>query len=122
MALTKDAILGMDDLPRQKVRVEEWDDDVYVRTLDGEQRQEFKELAAQHEKGEVSEIDMVALLVAATVTDEAGGLLFTPEDAPALRKKNANALITIGNVALSLNAMTGDDLEELQGNSQTSQS
>ena len=122
MALTRDQILGSDDLPREAVDVPLWGGEVFVRAFMGEQRQEFKNLAIQHEAGDVDELDLVALLVIATTVGDDGELLFTPDDLPALKKKNADALVTVGNVALRINGLTEESIENITGNSHSGQS
>jgi len=113
--LTRDTILQSDDLPREELYVPQWEDTVYVSALTGAQREEF-ELAAQRQSdGDMTTLDLIALLATETLTDDKGEHLFTREDAPALKDKNAAALLLIGETALRVNALTNADLEDIQG-------
>lgn len=112
MSLSRDQILASDDLPREAVEVREWGGSVWVRTLNGLQRDGFETATAGKAK-----IETLAMLAVRTVCDEAGSLLFSEDDVPALLQKNADAILRIVEVALRINAINRKDIDELEKNS-----
>jgi hypothetical protein len=115
--LTRDQILGADDLPRVEVEVPEWGGSAFVRTMTGTERDRFE---SEHIKN--PHRDIRARLVAATLCDEQGNLLFGPADVEALGRKGAAALDRVFAVALRLNGIGKADVEELEKNSAASPS
>jgi hypothetical protein len=112
MSLTREQILAADDLPREAVDVPQWGGKVYVRTMNGLQRDGFETAVAG--KGKV---EILAILTVKTVCDEAGNLLFEEEDVPAILAKNADPVLRIATVALRVNAINRTDVDELEKNS-----
>lgn len=114
--LTREAILAADDIRRELVSVPEWGGDVYVKMLTGAERARWEARAVK--SGNVDSLeDMPAILLAATVCDEAGALLFTPEDYPALSAKSSSAVSRVFRAAFRLNNLGGDEaLEAAKGN------
>jgi hypothetical protein len=101
--LTKDAILGMDDLPLKAVDIPEWGGTVYVRAIRGEERLEFERLIT-------GDINLPAL-AALYAVDEHGERMFSDDDIPALAKKNASALMRIFTAAMLLNGLGAEGAE-----------
>lgn len=107
--LTKDAILGADDLRTVDEPVPEWPDEtgaagiVRFRQMSAEESMKITNLMI----GEVGKDGMFIMLVASAI-DDAGNPLFTMEDVPALRKKNFKVLDRLQRVALRLNSMLGE--------------
>jgi hypothetical protein len=102
--LTRDQILGLDDLPREEVAVPEWGGSVYVRALTGGERHELSKLLGQ---GDVTSAAIVALFA----VDAQGSRLFTEADVEALEAKNGAALDRIVAAALRFNTLTEDSVE-----------
>jgi len=117
MALTKEAILAADDLPRRKVEVPEWGGDVYVRTMTGAERDAWEISFVPEAGGEKRDLSNIrAKLAVLACVDEQGKRLFDDADVEALGQKSASALERIVEAAGKLNALSGADLEELRGN------
>lgn len=115
--LTKEAIMGADDLPCKSVKVPEWKGSVLVWTLTGLERDAFEQAAADRRKGGRVEIaGLKALLVVLCVHDKAGARLFEDADADALNSKSGAAIDRLYQVAARLNHLLPEDIEELAGN------
>jgi hypothetical protein len=117
MALNKEQILGAQDMKTETVEVPEWGGAVLVKTMTGTERDafEFSLVAGQDaEKRKVSHVR--ARLVAYTLVDEAGALLFSEADIAALGAKSAAALDRVYDVAARLNGVGQKDLEALAKN------
>jgi len=108
--LTREQILAADDLPREKVDTPEWNGEVWVRTLTVGQRERWERMVADHQ-GEI-----LPTVVVMTACDEAGNLLFTEEDIPALAGKSAAPVGRIAETALKLAKVSASDQEELKKN------
>ncbi len=109
--LTKDAIFAFDDLPRQKVEIPEWKGHVYVRALNGAERDALERMVG-------SDGFNRATLVAFCTVDEKGERLFSDADVAKLSTKNGEALGRIVVAALSFNGMDNEALEAGKGDSE----
>lgn len=98
--LTRDAILGADDLKTEQVAVPEWGGDVLVKVLRGFELEAWHLRIAEQKSGSG---DFAASLVAATTIDSDSRLLFSPEDIAALSQKSGAALDRVYQVAKRLN-------------------
>lgn len=116
MALSRDAILGADDLKKEVVRVPEWGGDVLIASMTGEARDAWEQSLVGAKKGEVNMRNVRARLLAYAAVDEKGERLFSDADAEKLGKKSAKALERCVKVIQRLNALTDQDLEEAKGN------
>jgi hypothetical protein len=119
-ALTRDQILGAIDLHIESVYVPEWGGTVYVRNLNGKGRDAFE--GSRIRIKENNKVEMIhdntrARLLALTVCDEKGTLLFTTEDIEALGEKNAATLDRLFDVAQRLAGLRAQDVEEKVKNS-----
>jgi hypothetical protein len=113
--LSRDAILGAEDLPREKVHVPEWDGDIWVRTMMASERDDF-EAGYLRDKAGVIEIDrhnLRASLLVRCVIDEAGVRLFADTDIEALGAKSAAAVDRLYAVAARLNRLSAQDEQAL---------
>lgn len=119
MMLDKESILAAEDLRTEEVQVPEWGGSVYVRTLTGKERDAWEAtlLDGTGRNRRVKLDNIRASLAAATICDAQGKQLFGPEDVAALGEKSALALDRVFEVAQRLNGLTGEDVEELVGNS-----
>lgn len=113
--LTRDAILSSQDLKKELVSVPEWGGDVWVRAMTGGERDKFEaSVVEQRGKKQIFHTqDIRAKLVALTVCDEDGQLLFSQPDVKALSEKSASALQRIYEVAARLSGITEEAVEEL---------
>jgi hypothetical protein len=119
-ALTRDQILGAIDLHIESVYVPEWGGTVYVRNLNGKGRDAFE--GSRIRIKENNKVEMIhdntrARLLALTVCDEKGVLLFSTEDIEALGEKNAATLDKLFEVAQRLAGLRAQDVEEKVKNS-----
>lgn len=110
--LSRDQILGAQDLERRSVDVPEWGGVVCVRLMTGSERDRFE---AEHLKA--PQVDARARMAAATLCDEQGALLFTADDVAALGKKSATALNRVVEVAFELNRVGKADVDAAEKNS-----
>lgn len=126
-ALTREDILGADDLTRELVECPEWGGDVWVTEFAGDDRDawELSMLKDPHllhkQSGDEPTPDYTrirAKLCARTICDEHGKRLFTETDVIALGRKNAAALDRCYAVAVRLNKLSKEDVEELVKNSE----
>jgi hypothetical protein len=122
MGLSKDDILGADDLPKQEVSVPEWGGHVWVRTMTGTARDDFEaKMLGDGTKARNLE-NIRARMAALTVCDDTGERLFTDADIEALGGKSCAALDRILAVAQELNHFGDKDVEDLAKNSGAAQS
>ena len=120
MILTREAILGADDLKREKVDVPEWGGELYISTLSGAGRDAYEASIIKvdsHNNVKQDFNNMRAKLVARTAVDEEGERIFSDEDVAELGKKSAAALDRCFSIASRLNAVSDEDIEELAKNS-----
>lgn len=113
--LTKDQILNAEDNRTEIVDVPEWGGKVKVAVMSGFSRDRF-ETSIIGSNGGQNLTNMRAKVVAASVVDEKGELLFTEKDIAKLGKKSAAALDRIFSVAQRLSGITDVDVEELAKN------
>jgi len=118
--LTRDQILQAQDIQTEKVDVPEWGGSVLVRGLDGKSRDQFEAEAVirNGDEVQVNYENLRAKLIAKTVVDEEGNLIFSSADVEALGKKSGRALQRVFNVAQKLSGMTREDFKELVKNSE----
>lgn len=115
--LTKTEILQAEDLKKEVVSIPEWGGDVIVRTLTAHERDNFE--ASLRDEGDKINLDNIrARLCAITICNESGERLFSNEDIIELGDKSAAALDRVFTVAQKLNAMTPEDIKELEKNSE----
>ena len=113
--LTRDAILAVDDLKREKLDVPEWGGTIYVRTLTGAERDGFEE-AVYGDKGSLKNVR--ARLAALVTCDKDGKRLFLDTDIAALGAKSSAALGRIFDLGMKLNGIGKKDIEDLEKNSE----
>ncbi len=125
MSLAED-ILGKKDLPSEKVNVPEWDMDLWVKTMTGSQRDAWEAAEVKGAGGtkaikangidEAAYVGSRARLLVLTVCDESGALVFKRDQVDQLSEKSAGALSKLFNVAVRLNHISEDDIEDLEKN------
>jgi hypothetical protein len=122
--LTKDQILGAQDIQREEVQVPEWGGMVLVQGLDGAQRDAFEEsmIKGKGKNATVNLANLRAKLVARSVVDEDGKRVFDDAEITSLAKKSAAALDRVFTVAQRLSGINQDDVDELTKNSETAPS
>lgn len=100
------------------VPVPEWGGEVIVADMGGTARDRFERFCLDNK----SLVGIRAVLAAATIVDERGELLFTPDQLDALGKKSGAALDRVYEVASRLNKLSQKDVEELEKNSEAAPS
>jgi len=114
--LTREAILGADDLPVLDVPVPEWSDAVFVRTLTATENERLQAIA--EEDNDRRFLGQYAALV---ICDADGKRLFTDDDAELLSGKNLAAMGRIVEAAQKHNRLSKAAREATEKNSETSQ-
>ncbi len=113
--LTKDQILAQDDLKSEIVSVPEWGGEVKVCTMSGFARDRF-EAGITGKNGGTNMSNIRAKLAAATITDEAGKLLFDEADIIKLGNKSCAALDRVFEAAQRINLISNSDVDTLAKN------
>lgn len=116
--LSREDILGADDLQREVVHCEEWGGDVHVRCLTGAERDRFEAdmLSDPEEDSRKRFYNLRARLVVLSVCDVKGMPLFMLNDVDALSRKSAKVLDRLFSVAQRLSGMTKEDVDTLTKN------
>ena len=122
--LTKEEILGIADIKTEPVEVPEWGGCVLVRGLTGTGRDQYEQdqIERKGKKVDVNLSNARAKLIALTVVDESGKLMFNDKDVHALGRKSAAAMERVYNKAMQLSGLNASDIEDLSKNSPTGQS
>lgn len=113
--LSKEQILAADDNKTQVVEVPEWGGEVIIGTMSGYARDRF-ESSVMGRNGGMNMQNIRAKLVAATVIDEDGNLVFNEKDIASLGRKSCAALDRVFAAAQKLNAIADEDIEDLAKN------
>ena len=124
--LTREQILGAEDIPYEEVETPGWGGTVGVQGLTGRARDAF-EVSCTEEKpdGKKTRVKMKldnvrAKLVSACAVDGPGGKrLFSQADVKALGEKSAIELNRVFDVAQRLSGLRDEDIEELSKNSES---
>jgi hypothetical protein len=118
-ALTAEQILSAEDLQFERVEVPEWGGYVNVWTLSMSELESYQQgIATAQEKLQRRPANMMAALAAKAIRTAEGERVFTDKQIGDLGKKSASALMRVFNVAIRLNHMSKNDVEELAGNSE----
>lgn len=117
--LTREQILGAQDIEKRAVKVPEWGGVVSVWGLSGRDREALEILVseANDKTGEKAVVNLRAHICSFAIRDEEGKRLFTPADVEALGEKSVIALIRVADVASRLSRITPEDVEQLAKNS-----
>lgn len=109
--LTKDQILSAQDLDKTTVDVPKWGGTVGLRMWTASERERLEKIMAGKDRD-----DIRATVVAYSVVDEDGKLLFSAEDVKALSQKSAAAVSDVFDASCKLNALSKQDVDELEKN------
>ena len=110
--LSKDAILSKEDVKTKQIHIPEWEGDVIISTMSGYARDRF-EASVIGKNGGANTINIRAKLVASTLVDEQGKLIFSEDDILKLGKKSSTALDRIFEEAQKLNNIGEQEIDEL---------
>lgn len=109
--LSAEDILNKDDLPRESVDVPEWGGTIWIRIMNGIERDAFEASLAEQARSGKSKAEQMrnyrARLVVMAACDKDGRRLFADNQADALGEKNAAAIERCYDVAERLN-LIGD--------------
>jgi hypothetical protein len=116
VSLTREELLAARPLEKQEVQVPELGGTVFVRVMNGIERDAYEADIVAHKDQRL--VNVRARFVVRCACDADGKLLFTPEDAEALgRTVAAPALDRLAQAGQRLNRMTDAAVEELKGKS-----
>ncbi len=108
----RDQILTADDLPLHELFVPEWGFSVWVATLTTKDRERFEKWVV------ADKVDLCRERVTILTTcDQDGTRLFTEADIPAISLKNAKACDRIFELAMTVNKLRKDEIDELKKSS-----
>lgn len=112
--LSREAILAAQDMKREYVDVPEWGGGVYVSTTSA--RAGLEILYREIKEGEDPAVTGLGILLARTITDEAGVTIFKEDDIPALLARSKAAVDRLVEVALRLNNLGPKAAEDAEKN------
>ena len=115
MYLSRDSILGCDDIVTQEIDVPEWGGVVVIKMMNGRERDAFEGSLLKNKQ--VSYENVRAKLAQKTIIDpETKELMFSVADIEALGKKSAAALDRVFTASQKLSKISDGDVEELVKN------
>ena len=125
--LTVEEILSAADRQPIEVPTPEWGGVVYILPMSGAERDNFErerlEYDQREDEGRDTLISFRAILAAAHLCDEGGERLeFSPAQMMKLGEKNGAVLDRIAAAAIAAAGMTEEEVEKLEGNSESGQS
>lgn len=113
--LTREAILGANDVVIEPLEVEEWGGTVYIRGLSSQERDSYdRTLVRVGPRGQTSvgNLDNVrATLAVRCIVDQEGNRLFSDKDAAELGKKSSSAVQRVWELARKLSGMDDETVE-----------
>lgn len=115
MILSRDAILGAQDLKTKDVPVPEWSGEVRVRTMTGAERNAFGASLVGTD-GKVDQTRYVTQMLVRCIVDEDNQPIFTVADVEALGTKSAIALKRVLDAADELNSIGEEEIKAAEKN------
>jgi hypothetical protein len=119
--LSKDQILASDRKKTVDVHVKEWGGDVRLQELSASDRDMWENesfvLNAEGTGAKFNPKHARARLVVRCIVDDKGRRMFTDDEVAAIGSLSAATVQRLFNAARKLNAISDDDLSELEGNS-----
>ena len=120
--LTKESIIGADDSPLLPLEVPEWGGTLYIRTLNGMERDWFEEQCVtisgigKTATAKANMRNMRAKLAAMAIADKDGKRMFHETEIPKLAQKSGLALDRVFNAAKEHNKMldVDKDIQDLE--------
>jgi len=113
--LSRDDILSANDLPKELVEVPEWGGSVYVRGLNGLERDKF-EISCAEQKGKNTTLNLENVrskLLVLTICDEDGNRLFNDADLANFCKKSAIPISKLFDIAQRLSGLLDNDIKKM---------
>ena len=118
--LTREEILKKDDVIVQPLWIEEWETWIYIRVLDGQERDAFDDAVNDDVAGKIKIPNYKAWAASKLACDKHGHRIFSDEDIPLLGQKSGTALLKIVAAGQKLNQVTEDDIEIIAKNFESS--
>ena len=109
--LSKDEILGAQDIKRVEVDCPEWGGSVMIQSMNGTQRDAFDAWCVANKPNNMG---MRAMLVMLCAVDQNGRPLFSETDLPMLQEKNGDVLTRLFMAAHDINSLGRPRIEELK--------
>ena len=108
----RDQILNSNDIPKELVKVKEWNIEIEVRGMTGAERTRILDLA---QAGDGMNLQMVypEIVISTAFDADTGEKIFTPEDRTALLSKSANALDSLATVGMRLSGFLAETSNDL---------
>lgn len=117
--LSKDAILGVNDLATKDVFVKAWGGTVRLRMLTAGERAAIED--SQVKTGKIDWTDFKARIVSLSAVNEDGSRMFSDEDIVALNGKSAPVIDMLFVEANAINALSNDATDNLEKDSAETQ-
>lgn len=117
--LTRDQILGCQDIKIQEVPVPEWGGSVFVKSLTGKELDAYQAGIVKMRGDKVQGVNMDnmrARMCAMAICDADGKRLFSDSDVELLAAKNSGALNRVFLVVQQLSGLTDEELKETSKN------
>jgi len=108
----RDQILNSNDIPRELVKVKEWNIEIEVRGMTGAERTRILDLA-QGDGGMNLQMVYPEIVISTAFDAETGEKIFSPEDRTALLSKSANALDALATVGMRLSGFLAETSNDL---------
>lgn len=116
-ALSAENILEAEDTKVKALVVEEWGGTVFIRSLDGEQREDIEIRSQRLERGDVESYrDLKSRVLVYGLCNEKGEPLFEKKHIPLLKKKDGGVLDRVSTAILTLSGMTKEEADTIAGN------
>lgn len=108
----RDQILNSNDIPKELVKVKEWNIEIEVRGMTGAERTRILDLA---QAGDGMNLQMVypEIVISTAFDAKTGEKIFNPEDRTALLSKSANALDALATVGMRLSGFLAETSNDL---------
>jgi len=116
--LNREEIIASTDLKSEKVEVPEWDGFVYVRCMTGTVKDNWENevYSIKGKNVEINKENFRARLLVRVLCDENGNRIFTDSDMAILGGKSGQILDQLFTVALRINGLSHNDVDELTKN------
>ena len=108
----RDQILNSNDIPKELVKVKEWNIEIEVRGMTGAERTRILDLA-QGDGGMNLQMVYPEIVISTAFDAETGEKIFNPEDRTALLSKSANALDALATVGMRLSGFLAETSNDL---------
>lgn len=122
MSLTREDVLGADDLKREPVDAPEWGGTVWVQELSAADAMEYDVWIFENKEDRASIMKgMNAMMVMLCACNEEGERLFSNTDLAEINSKAPEPVARIARAAFSINKMRDSDYEDEVKNSESGQ-